>query len=86
MGHFVATRQRLGLLQSRASPGFRDMLWRRPVLVGDRIVFSTQVVAKRETSKAGLGLITSRNLGVNQRGEVALEFHASVFAPISPAS
>jgi acyl dehydratase len=86
MSHFVAARERLGLLQSRASPGFRDMLWRRPVLVGDRIVFSTQVVAKRETSKAGLGLITSRNLGVNQRGEVALEFYASIFSPISPAS
>jgi acyl dehydratase len=86
MSHFVATRERLGLLKSRASPGFRDMLWRRPVLAGDRIAFSTQVVAKRETSKAGLGLITSRNLGVNQRGEVAIEFHASIFSPISPAS
>ncbi|MGO8737755.1 MaoC/PaaZ C-terminal domain-containing protein [Rhodoblastus sp.] len=86
MSHFVATRQRLGLLQSRASPGFRDMLWRKPVLAGDRISFSTQVIAKRETSKAGLGLITARNLGVNQRGDVALEFYASIFAPISPAS
>ncbi|MCI4680777.1 MaoC family dehydratase N-terminal domain-containing protein, partial [Rhodoblastus acidophilus] len=82
MSHFVAARLRLGRLQSRASPGFRDMLWRRPVLVGDLLAFSTQVVAKRETSKEGLGLITSRNLGVNQRGEVALEFYASVFAPI----
>lgn len=86
ISHFIATRQRLGPLPSRASPGFRDMLWRRPVLVGDRIAFSTQVIAKRETSKPGLGLITSRNLGVNQRGEVALEFYASIFAPISPAS
>lgn len=86
MSHFVAARERLGMLQSRASPGFRDMLWRRPVLAGDRISFSTQVVAKRETSKAGLGLITARNLGVNQRGDIALEFYASIFSPISPAS
>jgi acyl dehydratase len=86
MSHFVATRARLGVLQSRASPGFRDMVWRRPVLVGDTIAFSTQVVAKRETSKPGLGLIASRNLGVNQRGETALDFYASAFAPISPAS
>jgi acyl dehydratase len=84
MRHFIAARRRLGggRLESRASPGFRDMLWRKPVLVGDRIAFSTQVIAKRETSKAGLGLITSRNLGVNQRGEVALDFVASIFAPI----
>ncbi len=86
MSHFVAARERLGTLQSRASPGFRDMRWRRPVLAGDRISFSTQVVAKRETSKAGLGLITARNLGVNQRGDIALEFYASIFSPISPAS
>ncbi|WP_298425002.1 MaoC/PaaZ C-terminal domain-containing protein [Rhodoblastus sp.] len=85
MSHFIATRQRLGGVVSRASPGFRDMLWRRPVLVGDRITFSTQVVAKRETSKPGLGLITSRNQGVNQRGEVALDFFASLFAPVEPA-
>jgi len=86
MGHFVATRRRFGVLASRASPGFSDMIWRRPVLIGDRIAFSTQITGKRETSKKGLGLISSRNLGVNQRGEVALEFNASVFAPISAAS
>jgi acyl dehydratase len=85
MSHFIAARQRLGGLASRASPGFRDMLWRRPVLAGDRITFSTQVVAKRETSRPGLGLITSRNQGVNQRGEVALDFFASVFAPVERA-
>lgn len=84
MHHFIAARRRLGggRLQDRASPGFRDMLWRRPVLVGDRIAFSTQVIAKRETSKSGLCLVTSRNLGVNQRGETALDFIASVFVPI----
>jgi acyl dehydratase len=84
MSHFVAARRRLseGGLASRASPGFKDMIWRRPVLAGDRIAFSTQIAAKRETSKPGLGLISSRNRGVNQRGEVVLDFVASVFAPV----
>jgi acyl dehydratase len=87
MSHFIETRRRLGggELTSRASPGFKDMLWRRPVLVGDRIAFSTQVIAKRETSKPGLGLITSRNRGVNQSGELVIDFVASVFAPAGPA-
>lgn len=84
MRHFVACRSRIsgGQVVSLASPGFSGLLWRQPVLVGDRIAFSTQVVAKRETSKANLGLITSRNCGVNQRSETVLEFYASVFAPI----
>jgi acyl dehydratase len=87
MQHFVATRRRIagGALASRASPGFADMLWRRPVLVGDRIAFSTQVIMKRETSKPGLGLIASRNRGVNQRGEAVIDFTASIFAPVESA-
>ncbi|WP_374546865.1 MaoC/PaaZ C-terminal domain-containing protein [Rhodoblastus sp.] len=83
MRHFIAARRRFsdGALASRASPGFADMLWRRPVLVGDRIAFSTQVIGKRETSKPGLGLITNRNRGVNQRGELVIDFVAHGFAP-----
>ncbi len=85
MRHFVAFRRKAanGEVPSRASPGFSGLVWRKPVLAGDRIGFSTQVVAKRATSKPNLGLIRSRNLGVNQRGEIALEFYASVFSPIA---
>lgn len=82
MGCFIAVRKAHGPFENRASPGFADLSWRRPVLVGDEIAFSTQVVAKRATSKPGLGLVTSRNQGVNQRGEVALDFYGSVFVPI----
>ena len=85
MKHFIALRQKEaggGAASSLASPGFSDLVWRKPVLVGDTIAFSTQVVAKRVTSKPGVGLVQSRNLGVNQRGEVALEFVSTVFSPI----
>jgi acyl dehydratase len=87
MSHFVASRRRLAKcgLASCASPGFKDMIWRRPVLAGDVIAFSTQVTFKRETSKPGLGLITSRNRGINQRGELVLDFVASVFSPTRSA-
>jgi acyl dehydratase len=67
---------------NRASPGISDLAWRNPVLAGDNIVFSTQIVGKRPTSKPNLGLIRSRNCGVNQRGDVVLEFYASAFAPL----
>jgi acyl dehydratase len=85
MKHFIALRQKEaggGAASSLASPGFSDLVWRKPVLVADTIAFSTQVVAKRVTSKPGVGLVQSRNLGVNQRGEVALEFVSTVFSPI----
>lgn len=84
MRQFIELRRKAGggEVPSRASPGFSDMVWRKPVLVGDRIAFSTQVIAKRQTSKPGLGLVQSRNLGVNQRSEIALEFVASVFSPL----
>jgi len=86
MRQFVAWRRKAaagGDASSLASPGFSDMVWRKPVLVGDTIAFSTQIVAKRTTSKPGVGLVQNRNLGVNQRGEVAIEFVSTVFSPIA---
>ena len=84
MRQFIALRREAagGEVPSRASPGFANMLWRRPVLAGDRIAFSTQVIGKRLTSRPGLGLVTSRNRGINQRGELAMDFIASVFTPM----
>jgi acyl dehydratase len=58
------------------------MVWRKPVLVGDSIRFSTQVISKRPTSKAGLGLVQSLNRAVNQRGELVMDFTAAVITPI----
>jgi acyl dehydratase len=86
MKHFIELRRKAaagGEVPSRASPGVSAMVWRKPVLLGDRIAFFTEVVAKRPTSKPGLGLVQSRNWGVNQRGETAIEFMASVFSPIA---
>jgi len=85
MRHFIALRREAGggETPSRAALGFANMLWRKPVLVGDRIRFSTQVIAKRPTSKPGLGLIENLNCGVNQRGESVLEFTAAVITPTS---
>ncbi|MBV1703693.1 MAG: MaoC family dehydratase [Hyphomicrobiales bacterium] len=61
------------------SPGFSDMRWTKPVLVGDEIAYSSEIVAKRETSRPGWGLVSHRNVGVNARGETAISFGSSVF-------
>ncbi|MCW2315930.1 acyl dehydratase [Rhodoblastus acidophilus] len=84
MRQFIALRREVagGDVPSRASPGFANLVWRKPVLVGDRIRFSTQVIAKRPTSKPGLGLVQSLNRAVNQRGALVMEFTAAVITPI----
>jgi acyl dehydratase len=86
MRQFIALRHKAaggGETPSLASPGFSDLVWRKPVLVGDTLAFSTQIVAKRPTSRPGVGLVQNRNLGVNQRGEIVLEFVSTVFSPIA---
>ena len=85
MRQFIALRREAagGEVPSRASPGFANLVWRKPVLVGDCIRFSTQVIAKRPTSKPGLGLVQSLNRAVNQRGELVMDFTAAVITPIA---
>lgn len=57
------------------SPGFLDMKWPVPVRPGDRVSFSSTVIEKVELrSRPNLGIIRSRNEGVNQNGEVVLSF------------
>lgn len=63
------------------SPGFRDLEWRRPVLAGDTIRYSSRVVETRPlNSHPEWGLVVSRNEGVNQTGELVFAFTGQVFA------
>lgn len=73
-------------LESRASPGFSQMRWNCPVLAGDEIAYASQTVAKRPTSKPGYGLVTNKNTGRNQRGELVIEFLASAYVRMSGKS
>lgn len=62
------------------SPGFQDLQWLKPVYAGDTIRYSSRVTEKRALkSRAGWGLVTSRNEGWNQRGELAFGFTGHVF-------
>lgn len=64
------------------SPGFRDLRWLKPVLAGDTLTYSSEVVSARATaSKPGWGIVQSMNVAVNQRGEEVYSFLGSVFLP-----
>jgi acyl dehydratase len=47
---------------------------RRPVYVGDTIEVVVEVTESRASSKAGTGVVTTRNSVCNQRGEVVVEY------------
>jgi acyl dehydratase len=62
------------------SPGFRDLQWLKPVYVGDTIAYSSEVIETRPlASRPAWGLVSSRNTGVNQRGEPVISFISSAF-------
>ena len=64
------------------SPGFRDLRWLKPVIAGDTLRYSSEVVSARATaSKPGWGIVESRNVAVNQRGEDVYSFLGIVFLP-----
>src|SRR5205807_5944796 len=65
------------------SPGFRDLRWIKPVLAGDTITFSSGVESKRlSDSRPGWGILQSRSVGVNQRGEEVYSFLGTAFVPL----
>jgi acyl dehydratase len=62
------------------SPGFRELKWLKPVYVGDTLTYATEVLEKRPSaSRPQWGLITIRNTGVNQKGEMAISFTSVAF-------
>jgi acyl dehydratase len=68
-----------------ASPGFRDLKWMRPVYAGDTITYDSEVVALRPSkSRPDWGLLSMRNSGTNQKGELALSFVSTVFIQRRP--
>jgi acyl dehydratase len=62
------------------SPGFKELKWLRPVYVGDTITYATEIVEMRASnSRPGWGLISFRNTGTNQRGELVISFVSASF-------
>jgi acyl dehydratase len=68
-----------------ASPGFRDLKWLKPVFAGDTIIYESEVLALRPSqSRPEWGLLTARNTGTNQRGEMVLSFESAAFIERRP--
>jgi acyl dehydratase len=70
-----------------SSPGFRELKWLKPVYAGDTITYASEVAEMRASqSRAGWGLVFSRNTGVNQKGELVLSFIGSGFVARRPGA
>lgn len=64
------------------SPGFTELKWLKPVLAGDTVTYSSEVIGRRESaSRPEWGLLQARNTGTNQRGELVYSMIATAFVP-----
>ncbi|CAA9365631.1 MAG: hypothetical protein AVDCRST_MAG90-3364 [uncultured Microvirga sp.] len=69
------------------SPGFTDLRWLKPVYAGDTITYASKLLEERPSaSRPGWSLASSRNTGVNQRGERVFEFTGKVFVKAAAGS
>jgi acyl dehydratase len=67
------------------SPGFRDLRWLKPVRPGDTITYAIEIVDMRpSTSRPAWGLVTLRNTGTNQTGDIALSWNSIAFVRRRP--
>jgi itaconyl-CoA hydratase len=63
--------------------GWREVRLPAPVFAGDTIRAETEVLAKRESrSRPGYGIVTVRTRGLNQHGEVVVDFERSIMLPL----
>jgi acyl dehydratase len=67
------------------SPGFRNLKWLKPVFPGDTISYASEVISLRPlNSRPQWGLMTARNTGTNQNGELVLSFESAAFIERRP--
>lgn len=57
------------------SPGFKKMRWHLPVRPGDTLTYSSTSWRKVPMgSRKDIGIVQSKSVGINQRGEIAFSF------------
>jgi acyl dehydratase len=63
--------------------GWREVRLPAPVFAGDTIRAETEILEKRKSqSRPGRGIVTVRTRGLNQRGEVVIEFERTIMVPL----
>ena len=68
------------------SPGFKKMRWHLPVRPGDTLTFTSTSWRKIPMgSRKDIGIVQSKTVGVNQRGETAFSFIGQGIYPRRPA-
>jgi acyl dehydratase len=61
-----------------ANLGWQDVILPKPVFAGDTLWAESEVTARRESrSRPGVGIVSVRTRGINQRREVVIEFTRS---------
>jgi len=61
-------------LNAVANLGYAEGRWLRPVWPGDTLRSESEVIGLKETSSGATGVVWVRTRGLNQRGEVVLEY------------
>lgn len=61
-------------LNAKANLGYAEMRWPTPVHVGDEIATTAEIVGLKENKDRKTGIVYVRTRGVNQRGEVVLQY------------
>jgi len=62
------------------SPGFRELKWLKPVYAGETVSYATEIIDKRASnSRPGWALMSIRNTGINQKGELVISFISVAF-------
>ena len=63
--------------------GWDEVRLPHPVFAGDTLTAETEVLEKRESrSRPGRGIVSVRTRGLNQRGDVVIEFRRSFMLPL----
>ena len=63
------------------SPGFRDLKWPKPVLVGDTVTYRTRTIERIDMqTRPNRGLLASAVQGRNQRGELVFSVTSLILA------
>src|SRR6056297_74077 len=79
-GREAALRAGLPVPELGPSPGFTDLVWRRPVYAGDVIRYRSRITDRRPSrSRPGWGLVFSHNTGINAADETVFAFAGCVF-------
>jgi itaconyl-CoA hydratase len=67
--------------------GWTDVRLPHPVFVGDTLWAESEVLEKRESrSQPGIGIVTVRSRGLNQHGNVVIEFRRTFMIPKADAA